>query len=250
MAPSLSETGLMWPVIAGISAAPNAAVGIHELGLRILTKPGSRSISHRFGHMQRVGMCMRELSECVEDFSGGSPAVVEVPGDICPRPMVVIRASSLHEGVLNRALAGDARGPCRTTAGAATAAHPRIGGLGRLLEPGDPGTGRPPSRHPDRPAGLRTVPTRAVLRRDRGRSPAEDGPGSMAWPPRSAGAASGCGPASGPSSASLPNAPRDWCGSTMPPPCWRPVAPSPESPSKPAMSISPTSTGRSRRSPG
>ena len=60
-------------------------------------------------------------------------------------------------------VAWDARGPRRPAAGAGAVAPSRIGVLGRFLEPGGPGTGRPPSRHPGRPAGLWPVPARAVI---------------------------------------------------------------------------------------
>ena len=75
------------------------------------------------------------------------------------------------------------------------------------------------------------APARRSIRRSPtpggGRAPAGGGCGSTAWRTRSAGAASACGPASGPSSASLPNAPPGWCGSTTPPTFSRPATPPP-----------------------
>jgi hypothetical protein len=55
---------------------------------------------------------------------------------------------------------------------------------------------------------------------------------------------------SGPSSASRPNAPPGWCGSTTPLTFSRRVTPPPASRSRVATSTSPTSTARSRSSPG
>jgi len=66
--------------------------------------------------------------------------------------------------------------------------------------------------------------------------------GEVSW------AASACGPASDPRSASHPNAPRSWCASTTPLTFSRRVTPSRASPPRAATSTSPTFTARSRRS--
>lgn len=70
------------------------------------------------------------------------------------------------------------------------------------------------------------------------------------WQTRSAGAASACRPASGRRSASRPNAPRSWCASTTPSTFSRRVTLPRALPPRAATSTSPTSTARSRRSPG
>src|SRR5262249_46442082 len=69
-------------------------------------------------------------------------------------------------------------------------------------------------------------------------------------PPRRDGAASDCGPGSGPSSASPPNAPPSSSASTTPPTASPPVTAPPWSPRKPATPTSPTSTATSWPSPG
>lgn len=122
--------------------------------------------------------------------------------------------------------------------------------------PHEPRTGCAPPRH--RTSGSRSrrtssADTWAPARRPPRRSPspggrrvrAGGGHGSKTLRTRSAGAGSACRPASGPISASHPNAPHDWCGSTTPHAFSRRVPPSRASPPRAATPTSPTCTARS-----